>query len=232
MTSRGARPKLMPARPLVALALLGSILAGTGRAEEGCAAAVAERVQRHYDGIRDLSANFEQRTDRVALGGAGSEALVASGAVVFAKPGKMRWTYKSPEPSLVVSDGSTLWIYDEKAAEVQKLSLAEGFLSAAGLQFLLGGGELGEEFEITALQCDAPAPTLVLLPKRPTQYERLELKVDPRSGAVLETTVSDLFGNRTVVSFREVRENAGVAKGLFRFAPPAGVRVVEMPPAP
>ena len=68
---------------------------------------------------------LQQTTRRVALGDGAGDALAASGEVVFAKPGKMRWTYESPEPSLVVSDGATLWIYDPKAREVQKLPLGD-----------------------------------------------------------------------------------------------------------
>ena len=35
------------------------------------------------------------------------------------KPGRMRWDYEKPEKKLMVSDGSTLWVYepeDEQAA--------------------------------------------------------------------------------------------------------------------
>jgi len=214
----------------VAVVALAIAIAPAAQAADGdCARAVADRVQRRYEKVRDLHARFEQRTERASLGGAPAEALVASGEVVFAKPGKMRWRYESPEPSLVVSDGATLWIYDEKAREAQKLALKEGYLSAAGVQFLLGEGKLLDEFEITAKQCAGATVSLGLVPKRDAQYERLELGVDPKSGAVLETVVVDLFGNRTVVAFRGMRENAGAEPGLFRFEPPPGARVLEMP---
>lgn len=220
---------------LAALATAAFAISGShpaDAAEADCAPDVAARVQRRYEKVRDLRATFEQRTERASLGGAPSAALVARGTVVFAKPGKMRWSYEAPEPSLVVSDGATLWIYDEKAREVQKLSLGAGHLSAAGIQFLLGDGKLDAEFRITAIACTPASATLSLVPRKDAQYERLELRVDPRSGAVSETVVVDLFGNRTVVAMREIRENAGVDEGLFRFEAPAGVRLLEAPPAP
>lgn len=203
-----------------------------GRAKEqggSCATDVAARVQRRYDAVRDLHGRFEQRTERAALGGKPEDALVARGEVLFAKPGKMRWRYEKPEPSLVVSDGKTLWVYDEGAREVQKLPLAEGYLSAAGVQFLLGDGKLADEFRIAARDCDAPVVTLALTPLRPSHFENLELGVDAKTGVVAETTVVDLFGNRTRVTFEDLRENTGPDAALFRFAPPAGVRVIEVP---
>jgi outer membrane lipoprotein carrier protein len=217
--------------PLLLLAVFPSI-DGAHAAEPDCAVAVAERVQRHYDGVRDLRASFEQRTERASLGGAASEALVARGEVVFAKPGKMRWTYDSPEPSVVVSDGETLWIWDEKAREVQKMALGAGPLSNAGVQFLLGDARLDAEFEIRAKECTEPSVTLSLVPRHDAQYERIELSVDPKSGVVTETVVVDLFGNRTTVAMRQVRENDGAKATDFRFAVPAGARVIEAPTAP
>jgi outer membrane lipoprotein carrier protein len=218
--------------PLLLGALVLAVAAPARAAAPDCASDVAGRVQRRYEKVKDLSAHFEQTTQRVSLGKESSDALVAKGEVLFAKPGKMRWSYTSPEPSLVVSDGSTLWVYDPQAHEVQKLPLGEGYLSAAGVQFLLGEGKLQDEFRVAASGCGEPIVTLGLTPRREAQYERLEMRVDRKSGIVRETTVVDLFGNRTTIAFDELRENTGPAADLFGFTPPAGVRVITLPSAP
>jgi outer membrane lipoprotein carrier protein len=233
MNASPPRPRGVASRAvLLLLVLLGLLMYApvAAFAKDGaCAADVAARVQRRYDGVRDLRGRFEQRTERAALGGAPEDALVARGEVLFAKPGKMRWRYEAPEPSLVVSDGKTLWVFDEAAREVQKLPLAEGYLSAAGVQFLLGDGKLIDEFRIAARDCDAPIVTLMLAPLRPSHFESLELGVEAKTAAVAETTVVDLFGNRTRVTFVDLRENTGPGAELFRFEAPAGVRVIEVP---
>lgn len=232
MMSQVARRSGMQTRglfPLLALLATVSAVPQAWAADAGCATQIASRVEQRYAKVRDLSAHFEQSTRRVALGGDAGDAIVARGDVVFAKPGKMRWSYQSPEPSLVVSDGSTLWIYDPAAREVQKLPLAAGYLSSAGVQFLLGDGRLREEFRVTAAGCGDPVITLVLVPKREAQYEKLELRVDGASASVRETTVVDLFGNRTTIAFGELRENTGPAASSFSFAPPEGVRVISVP---
>ena len=41
------------------------------------------------------------------------------------------------------------------------------------------------------------------------------MRVDRKSGVVRETTVVDLFGNRTTIAFDELRENTGPAADLF-----------------
>ena len=235
MTARKARRSRMQAHGICSLlALVAAVVAAprSSAAEPDCANQIASRVEHRYAKVRDLSAHFEQTTRRVSLGGPAGDAIVARGDVVFAKPGKMRWSYQSPEPSLVVSDGATLWIYDPQAREVQKLPLAAGYLSAAGVQFLLGEGKLQDEFRVTASGCGDPLVTLGLTPKREAQYERLELRVDRGSAAVRETTVVDLFGNRTTIAFDELRENTKPAASSFAFKPPEGVRVLSLPSGP
>jgi outer membrane lipoprotein-sorting protein len=44
--------------------------------------------------------------------------------------------------------------------------------------------------------------------------------------------VVDLFGNTTRVAFSKIRTNTKPAADTFRFRPPEGARVIEVPPAP
>jgi len=194
-----------------------------------CAGAVAGQVQKFYDGVEDLEAAFEQRTRSAAFGaGAGFDAP-ASGRVAFAKPGKMRWTYEKPQASEVISDGSTLWVYDPEAKEVQVLEVGEAFLSAAAIQFMLGSGQLLETFNVTAKACDQPTVTLHLLPKEAATYEYLELEVSASSGRIEVTRVADLLGNHTEVRFQDVKTNQAPSAGHFQFETPKGVRELKLP---
>jgi outer membrane lipoprotein carrier protein len=224
---------LRPCATLLAAALLapGAALAAEKPADGACAAAVAERVQRRYDAVRDLRARFAQRTTSVALGSEPAAAMEARGEVFFAKPGRMRWSYESPEPSLVVSDGETVWIHDPAAREVQELPLGPEFLSGAAIQFLLGDGRLGDEFTIEARACGEPQVQLLLTPRRDSSYERLELRADAKSGEIRSTVVVDVLGNRTEVELSDVRTNTGPDASLFRFEAPPGTRVLSVPPA-
>jgi outer membrane lipoprotein carrier protein len=194
-----------------------------------CAERAVSALQRRYEAVRDLDARFEQTTRSVALGGPGATAK-SSGQVVFAKPGRMRWSYEAPEPSLVVSDGKQLWIYDPANREVQRMVVSDGYLSGAALSFLVGQGEILRDFDVTALECGEASVLLDLVPRAPSTYERLRARTDPRSGELRETTVIDLLGNATTVALREVRVNRDPDPALFRFEAPPGVRVVEVDP--
>jgi len=213
----------------------GSANAGAGGEEEQqprCAEEVALRVQKHYDGVRDLSAEFSQSTQSVILGTVPGEEIPTRGKVIFAKPGRMRWVYESPGPSLVVSDGQTLWIYDPTVKEVQVLSVDAGFLSGTAVQFLLGEGQILESFLVSAKTCEGDEISLDLQPKQIATYERLELRVDKANGAILATAVVDLFGNRTDVVFEKVQRNSNPDEAVFRFEPSPDDRVLTLPGVP
>ncbi|MCG8589607.1 MAG: outer membrane lipoprotein carrier protein LolA [Proteobacteria bacterium] len=231
------RPRLAAG---IALALVGAVAsrpaaAGAEDAAPSAAAACAERavaiVQSHYDTVRDLTAAFEQRTQSLSLGGGPAANTVRQGRVVFAKPGKMRWTYEQPDRSLVVSDGEILWMVDLAAREAQRLPVTGGQLSGAALQFLLGEGKLAESFRVEAQSCDAGRARLVLWPREDAPYERLGLVASTATGAILESSVIDLFGNATRIVFRDVQINREPPPGTFTFEPPTGFDVIDLTPA-
>jgi len=216
----------------LALWLMASGSPPTARADQPskltCRDAVVAALQQRYESTRDLRADIVQTTRSVALGADSSEQMTSKGTVVFAKPGKMRWSYEEPEPSLVVSDGETLWIYDLVFREAQKLPATEGYLSGAAIQFLLGAGEIGRDFEISALSCEEISAELKLRPRKTSSYEKLHVLVNPKTGDLLKTTVFFVLGNVTEVAFSNIELNADPPASLFRLDLPADVRVIEL----
>ena len=67
-----------------------------------------------------------------------------------------------------------------------------------------------------------------LTPREPASYEKLTLRARFASGEVIETTVVDLFGNRTTISFRDLELDRDPAPETFRFEVPAGVEVIDL----
>lgn len=206
-----------------------SLPAGADQPSElSCRGAVVSALQQRYESAKDLRADIVQTTRSVALGADSSEQMTSKGTVVFAKPGKMRWSYEEPEPSLVVSDGETLWIYDMVFREAQKLPATEGYLSGAAIQFLLGEGEIERDFEISALRCEPAIAELGLRPRKPSSYEKLHVLVNPQTGDLLKTTVFFVLGNVTEVAFFNIELNIDPAASVFQLDPPADVRVIEL----
>ena len=194
-----------------------------------CAEAVARSVQSHYEAISDWSASFRQTRLAVNFGGGTPVAEPArTGTVVFAKPGRMRWSYVSPEPSLFVTDGRVVWMYDPLLEEAQRMPDAGGLLSGAAVRFLMGDGDLLASFRVSVHDCAETPVRLDLIPLQDAGYESLALEVDPETGRVASSTVSDLFGNRTTVVFSDVRMNTEPDPSAFTFEPPPGASVIDL----
>jgi outer membrane lipoprotein-sorting protein len=202
--------------------------AASAAATASCVEAVIDAVQRRYESIDRMRADFTQLTRSAALPGSGTQ---VGGTVTFAKPGKMHWQYRNPDSSMI-SDGSTLWIFDPAFGEAQKLAVGREYLSGASIQFLLGQGDMRRDFRIVGLECTAEQAELELSPVSPASYERLQIRADPGSGDLLRTTVFDLLGNVTEVEFSNLQTGFELDPGLFEFVPPPGVRVIELNPDP
>ncbi len=199
--------------------------------EEAHVLEVAQRIQTRYDAIRDLAADFEQTSRSALLAGAAlADETPTRGQVIFAKPGRMKWSYVEPEPSLVVSDGVTLWIYDVAAKQASRLPVERGYLAGAALQFLLGDGKLVESFEISAEHCGEDVLELELLPRQPASYERLGLTADVATGEISQTAIVDIFGNYTRIRFENLRVDLAPSADVFRFEAPPGVDVIDLSP--
>ncbi len=63
----------------------------------------------------------------------------SGGSMLFARPGKFRWSYDTPYQQLIVGDGEQVWFYDQDLEQVtaRKLDITLGSTPAA----LLAGGK-------------------------------------------------------------------------------------------
>lgn len=186
---------------------------------------VAKKVQDYYDGVRDFTAEFTQEYRSASLG----STRTSSGRVFFKKPGKMRWDYLGQDERYLISDGSQLWVYEPQFAQYYNQSLADSQLPSA-LRFLMGEGDLSEDFNIRLRSQNESVVELDLVPKvRNSQFSRLRFVVDAKTFQVKETTVSDALGNTNRLVFSNIRQNAGLPDSGFSFTPPSGARRVDAP---
>ncbi|HEX7664443.1 MAG TPA: outer membrane lipoprotein carrier protein LolA, partial [Polyangiaceae bacterium] len=88
-------------------------------------------VQKFYDQSQTFKADFNQEY----LAKAYNQTKQSTGHVTFAKPGKMEWVYDNPKDNRIVSDGTTLWVYDANNKQAIKQDVAKSALPSV-LSFL------------------------------------------------------------------------------------------------
>lgn len=189
---------------------------------------VAERIQKFYKKTADYQAQFTQTYTDVAAG----DKKHSQGRVYFKKPGKMRWDYYAKggknREKVLVSDGSSFWIYEYEFKQVFKQCLADSQLPTS-LKFLMGQGDLIKEFDVSfAKNSSAKKPVLNLVPKVPTsKYTRLVFELDPESFQVRQTTIYDPYGNTNQIRFSAPKLNKNLPDSGFDFKPPKDARLLN-----
>ena len=92
----------------------------------------------------------------------------SKGSLSFKKPGKMNWQYFAPDEQTFVTNSNIVYWYQPKEKQVTIRNINSAFNSEIPLSFLLGVGELKDDF--TAIEsCETEDGILVKLdPKNKT----------------------------------------------------------------
>ncbi len=191
------------------------------------AESIALQIQKKYDSISSLEANFQQST---TLSGLSGRAQKGSGVVVIQKPGRLRWDYEKPYRQVLVCDGEEVSFYLEKEKQLI-VSKATAYLSEdLTYAFFTGKGNLLTDFLIEAGPEDmAEAGTycLRLTPKKShAQVHHLFLTVDEESFDVRRIRLIDHLESVTDIRFTHMVFNKKFADAFFFFVPPQGTEII------
>lgn len=185
-------------------------------------AGAIEKLKTFIAETRSAQADFTQEV----LDHNGKRIQIASGVMQFQRPGKFRWSYRQPYEQLIVGDGAKFWLYDADLNQVtvRKLDAALGSSPAA---LLSGSNEIERDF---ALSEDGSGDGLEWLRAKPkgqeSSFEKIRMGFDAQSGlAVME--LNDMFGNKTVLRFSQMRRNPSIPAQKFRFTPPRGADLLS-----
>jgi outer membrane lipoprotein carrier protein len=195
-------------------------------AQQITAAALADRVARHYNALHSLQVNFIQEYN--GLGQHRRE----SGVLLLKKPGRMKWTYSQPPGKLFVLDGRDAYFYSPGQTEIQRVPAKKLDDLRSPLRFLLGHAELGKELNGLRLTPQGDNYELSGVPKGMEQrIASLRFAVSA-SGVILGIKVDELDGSISTFTFAAEVPNPPAANSDFVFHAPPGVVIVDgLPPA-
>ena len=190
---------------------------------------VIDGIQKKYEQINNFQAFFTQESEVKAL----DKVQKAQGEVWFKKPGKMRWNYDTPNKDQIVSDGKTLWFYDEDEEQVIETPLAQVSETQSTTTLLSGLGNIKELFNASFAEPGEINPNggylVDLVPKGDEEYNKVTISVDKKDMMVNTIFLYDPFGNLTTVKLADIKTDTGVSDSLFDFKAPDGTEVVKPP---
>ncbi len=186
---------------------------------------IMDRIEKRYADAA-FSANFFQTATMKAM----AITDTASGSLMVKSPGKMRWTYETPERQVIVTDGEELWVYrpDENQVMVGKASVFFGNGKGAG--FLSDIKLLRKAFDVTL---ETPGTDteyrLKLLPREPKfELSAIYLLISKTTFDVSRIITYNAYDDETLIELSRIRKEPKMDDSLFRFKIPQGVDILQL----
>lgn len=184
--------------------------------------AIVERLQKFLDRLETLDADFVQRVVDPEAG----VPAESRGHFSTAKPNRFRWDYHTPTEQLIVSDGRTIWFYEQDLAQVvvgdtQRLNKTPAVLLSSGAK--LHTVFTWEVFKDAALKL----PSIRLFPREQGTIREIVLTLHPDRDELLQLVTNDSLGHLSYFSFQNMRINQPIAQDRFQFEIPPGVDIIQ-----
>lgn len=153
---------------------------------------------------------------------------------LYYRKGKLRLELKSPEESLVVLDGRTLWlvtILDKDMGGktmVTKTSARSLKKSSTLIAALLENTQILKEYKVLDRSVDGDVVHLKLKPKdKDGEVQDLQLWMNPKSGRLLKVLYLDDKENESFFELGMPEDIEGDPAKLFSYSPPKGAEITE-----
>ncbi len=186
--------------------------------------------------VKTGQADFTQVVTSPAREGQAPKVKTSSGQFEFSRPNRFRFDYAKPFVQTIVADGQTLWLHDvdlnqvtaRKQAAVLGSTPAALIASAADVQALQADFVLTDAPEKDGLQW------VLATPKSndgQLQSVRVGFRTTADAAAATSTLevleILDSFGQRSVLTFRQMKLNPALAATAFAFKPPVGADLIR-----
>ena len=181
----------------------------------------AEKLQGYLKQMQTLEGSFQQLT----LDARGNRMQEAEGSVQLAKPGRFYWSTEQPFPQVLVSNGTTLWVYDPDLEQVTIQTLDERSTQSPAIILSGEASDLTKHFSINATETGKR----VVFDLIPLQQDSLfeELSLDFVEGRISALQLTDSLGQKTRVDLTITQFNQPLDNQIFEFEVPPHVDVIQ-----
>lgn len=207
-----------------------NVLAAPTAASEQQATA---NLVKHLNGIKSLSANFEQTTKMTAGNKAPQKkGLTAQhmnqtfkGVMKVARPGKFYWETTSPSKQTIATTGKMVWIYDPDLQQAIRQNMDEQVANTPALLLSGNTNQIMQSYRVT--QPNKGKTYYTLFPKKNDgAFQSLTISFGANKAPSL-MILEDSLGQTTYVRFNNVKVNPSIPNSTFNFNPPKGTDIID-----
>jgi len=182
----------------------------------------ADKLSTFLENLDGIKAQFVQHT----FDGKNTLLQTQKGLVQLKRPNNFRWESTGHYAQLLLSNGTTLWQYDEDLEQVtiQPLDLR---LSATPALLLAGNvQDISKEYDVYGERL-GKENHFVLIPKRKDAlFDRLRLEFDSQK-RLLRMVIKDEVGQKTIIRLSDLVIIPQMPDSLFNFSVPHGVDIIR-----
>jgi chaperone LolA len=177
------------------------------------------RIQKAYEGIRDLKGSFIQKSMIRDL----DRTEIYRGEFFIKRPRKMKWMYTGKTAQDLIINDDTVLIYKKGDKQAYKSRFDRATYGQTPVALLSGFGNLKQEFEVSG-----NGNTLLLKPKKPMGNVTTITVILSEDGFPIRSfVIHDTRSNVIDIGLKDVKINTGLKDSLFDLALPKGVNVFE-----
>lgn len=173
-------------------------------------------LRQKLSAFEQFSADFSQQV----FDESGDPMQSAEGSMQLARPDRFRWHTATPDESLIVSNGTDVWIYDPFVEQVSIVPLEQAVQNTPFLLISGSDDSRWQQYRITRKGAD-----YVVTSKDPGELiQEFSLRFD-HANRIERFTVLESGGQRSEFSLRNINTAPATAADSFQFTPPAGVMI-------
>jgi chaperone LolA len=177
------------------------------------------KIQKAYEGIKDLKGSFVQKSVIKDL----NKTETFKGEFFIKPPLKMKWIFKGKTVQDLIINNDTVLIIKKAEKQAYKSRFDRNTYGQAPVALLSGFGNIKEEFNVSG-----KGGTLILKPKKPMgNVTSIKITVSDIDFPIKSFTINDTYSNVIEIELRNVKTNTGLKDSFFELTVPKGVNVFE-----
>lgn len=184
---------------------------------------VLRQLARVQGEVEDFTADLIQEK-RVSLL---REKVISRGVIQFKRPNKVLIELFDPDPSLMVVDGTTLWLYFKRERVAQKYRVGDNPMLKRYLM-ILENPFRDEWGKPTSIRKEGDFAVLEVIPgEAETIYAKVTLWVSTQTWLIRKLALYEKGGDFTILSYENIRVNTGIPDSNFTLDLPADVQILQ-----
>ncbi|MBI5641818.1 MAG: outer membrane lipoprotein carrier protein LolA [Nitrospirae bacterium] len=177
------------------------------------------RIQKAYEGIKDLRGSFSQKSVIRDL----NKTETYKGEFFIKPPLRMKWAYKGKAAQDLFINNDTVLIYKKGDNQAYKSRFDKATYGQTPVALLSGFGNIREEFTVSG-----KGDALTLKPKKPIgNVTSIKITVADEDFPIRAFVITDSYANTVEIELRDMQINTGLKDSLFDLTLPKGVNIFE-----